>query len=382
MTDLVTVTAQAAARRASPRRRPRAPHPLTSPSPTRARTSRRAGRGTSVTARRRPRQNPSHTYAAPGTYAVSLTATNAAAPTPACAPTSSTRAAPVTVTAAADTYVRSDPADLQLRHPDHDPGPQVRNGSKAVTLPAVRPLHRAGAAGPRRPARRSACSSPTRAPRPARSSRRQHDVARDRRPTGTTARPPPARQIAASKAAPLGQWVEFDVLALVDRGRRVQLHAHQRRAPTRWRSRAARAPTRRSSSSPSRGGRSRRRCRTRRTSASGSTTSSRPRRSRARRPRHAARAARPTSRSDNALWLIDGTEGLYEIDATTNAAAPGDPDRPTSPTRRRSAAARRPAATRSDSLASLTYDPTTDTLYAFSRQLLHRDGPSTRACSG
>ena len=70
---------------------------------------------------------------------------------------------------------------------------------------------------------------------------------------------------------------------------------------------------------------------------------------------------------DDAVWLVDGSK-LYETDATTERRSAGSSRRPTSPTPCPSVRPGHPAGTtRSDSLAAVTYDRGADVLYVFSR---------------
>ena len=230
----------------------------------------------------------------------------------------------------------------------------------------------------RRRAPSCASSSPTRAPRPARCSRRQPTFPEtttkyNNRPATTGA------QIAASKAAaarPVGRVRRHRP---GDRGRRATASPSPTAATTRsaFSSREGANPPQLVFTFPS--------CRRpdvvaaepAATWACGSTTSSRPRRSRGPPPRPAARAARrpsrrttpcgsPTARRPTSSTPT--TNALRRVVPTadfTNALPVGGAGSPA-------------GTTRSDSIAALTYDPATDTIYASRATAAPRPGRPER----
>ncbi len=156
-------------------------------------------------------QNPSHSYATAGSYAVSLTATNSGG--------SNTRVrsdlvhvttAPVTVNAAADTYVRSDSSFSNFGTQTTIQG---RRQGKTTYQPYVRFTVPALPATPASAALRLYVTDSSTATgglyATANTTWSETSTTWNNRPSTTGA------QIAPSTSAPLGQWVEFDVSARV-----------------------------------------------------------------------------------------------------------------------------------------------------------------------
>ncbi|MGZ4676491.1 MAG: CBM96 family carbohydrate-binding protein [Acidimicrobiia bacterium] len=304
-------------------------------------------------------QSPSHTYTAPGDYAVSLTVTNGSG--------TNTRvrsdfihatAAPVTVTAAADTYVRSDQATTNFGTQTTLQG-QV---AAAVFQPFVRftvpALPETPASATLRLFVTDASASTGNLFATGSTSWSETAVTWNNRPTTT------GGQIAPAQAATLGQWVEFDVSSLVKTSGAYSftLTGASADAVAFSSRQGANAPqlvvsfpqpTVQSLPNPPHVGL---RLNHEFTTSPfrGTTVAARDEEGSAYVP------------SDNALWLIDDNFGrMYEVDGTTNdfrrvittadfLAAP------------QVGTGALPGPTRVDDLESLNYDPGTDTLYATS----------------
>jgi PKD repeat protein len=317
------------------------------------------GDGTTSTA-----QNPSHSYTTPGTYAVSLTATNSGG--------TNTRVrsdlvhvgnAPTTVTAAADTYVRSDAATSNFGTQTTIQGLRSGNGGKAVTyLPYVRFTVPALPAPPTSAKLRlfvTDASTATGTLFATSSTFPETTTNYNNRPATT------GSQIAASKAAALGQWVEFDVTAQVTAAGAYGFTLTNGAADAvAFSSREGANPPQLVFTFPT---------------VTGSTSSLPNPPNVALRLNHQFSTSpfpgTSTSASggggdavvpsDQSVWLSDGTK-LYETDATTNQLRRTIPtaDFTNAPLLGGGAPA---GTTRSDSLAAVTYDPTADVLYVFSR---------------
>ena len=229
----------------------------------------RAGRGTSVTAATSTAQNPSHSYTTAGTYAVSLTATQQRWLQH---PSALGPRARRDRTGHGDRRGRHLRAvgleQLELRHPDHDPGSQVRQWVKAITYqPYVRFTVPALPATPASATLRLYVTDASTATGGA-VRHREHHLVRDHdhveQPPVHDGRADRGEQVRSAR--PVGRVRR---VGPGHRGRQLRLHADQRELRHRRPSRAVRAPTRRSWSSRSRTRRRRRVCRTRRTSGSG-----------------------------------------------------------------------------------------------------------------
>jgi PKD repeat protein len=309
-------------------------------------------------------QNPSHSYAAAGNYPVSLTVTNSGG--------SNTRVrsdlvhvgnGPTTVTAAADTYVRSDAATTNYGTQTSIQGLKSGNGAKAVTyLPYVRFTVPALPATPASAKLRlfvTDASAATGALFATSSTFPETTTNYNNRPATT------GSQIAASKAATLGQWVEFDVTAQVPgAGAYGFTLTNQNSDAVAFSSReganppqlvftypAATASTG-LPNPPNVGLRLNHQFST--SPFPGTTTSA------------AGEGGTAWIPTDNALWLTDGTKA-YELDATTSALRRTVPTADFTNALPVGGAGSPAGTTRSDALAAMTYDPATDTLYAFSR---------------
>ncbi len=258
-------------------------------------------------------QNPVHSYATAGSYAVSLTVANTGG--------TNTRVrsdlihvgnAPVTVTAAADTYVRSDAATSNFGTQTTIQG---RRQGPTTWLPYVRFGVPALPAAPTNATLRLFVTdaSPVTGTLFATSSTFSE--------TTTTYNTRPATigaQIAASKAATLGQWVEFDVTAQVTAGGAYGFTLTNGNSDTvAFSSReganapqlvlrfpSVGGPTPSLPNPPNVGLRLNHQFST--SPFPGTTTSA------------GGEGGTASVPSDNALWLTDGTKA-YEIDATTNA---------------------------------------------------------------
>ncbi len=306
-------------------------------------------------------QNPSHSYTSAGSYTVSLTATNSGG--------SNTRVrsdlvhvatAPVTVTAAADTYVRSDSSNSNYGTQTTIQGRRQGNTTYQpyvrFTVPAL-PATPASATLRLYVTDSSSATGGLYATSNATWS--ETSTTWNNRPSTT------GSQIAASKAAPLGQWVDFDVTSRVTAAGNYGFTLTNASSDTvAFSSRqGANAPQlvltfpnpAPSSGLPNPANVGLRLNHLFSTSPfSGTTTAA------------SGGGGGAFVPADNAVWLVDGTK-VYETDATTNAL------RRTISTADFTNAlpvggVGSPAGTsRSDSLAALTYDPTGDVIYAFSR---------------
>jgi PKD repeat protein len=305
-------------------------------------------------------QNPSHTYTSAGDYAVSLTVTNSGG--------TNTRVrsdlvhasnAPSTVTAAADTYVRSDASNSNF---GTQTAIQGRRQGNTTYQPYVRFTVPALPATPTSAKLRlfvTDGSTTTGTLFATSSTFPETTTTWNNRPATT------GTQLAASKAAPLGQWVEFDVSTTVtgaggygftftNLGNDTVAYSSREGAnPPQlvFTFPAAGTPStlpnpphpglrlnHQFSTSPFPGTA---------TSASGGGGSA-------------------YVKADDALWLTDGTKA-YEVDATTNQLRRVIPT--SDFTNALPVGGSGPAAgtTRSDSIATLAYDASADVLYAFSR---------------
>ncbi len=309
-------------------------------------------------------QNPSHSYTAPGSYAVSLTVTNSGG--------TNTRArsdlihvsnGPLTVTAAADTYVQSNAANSNFGTQTTIQGLKSGNGNKAVTYqPYVRFTVPALPALPTSAKLRLFVTDASTA------TGTLFATSATFAETTTTYTNRPATigaQIAPSKAATLGQWVEFDVTAQVAAAGNygftltngvADAVAFSSREGANAPQLVFTFPAASSTSSlpnpPNVGLRLNHQFST--SPFPGTTTSA------------AGEGGTASVPSDNAVWLTDGTKA-YEIDATTNELRRVVPTADFTNALPVGGAGSPAGATRSDALAALTYDPTADVLYAFSR---------------
>ncbi|MEP6625809.1 MAG: PKD domain-containing protein, partial [Acidimicrobiia bacterium] len=309
-------------------------------------------------------QNPSHNYTTAGNYAVSLTATNSGG--------TNTRVrsdlihvsnGPLTVAAAADTYVRSDSAFSNYGTQATIQGLKSGNGNKAVTYqPYVRFTVPALPAAPTSAKLRlfvTDASAATGTLFATSATFPETTTTYNNRPATTGA------QISASKAATLGQWVEFDVTAQVaaagnygftlTNGAADAVAFSSREganAPQLVFTFPAASSTGSLPNPPNVGLRLNHQFST--SPFPGTTTSA------------AGEGGTATVPSDNALWLTDGTKA-YEIDASTNALRRVVPTADFTNALPVGGAGSPAGTTRSDSLAALTYDPAADVLYAFSR---------------
>ncbi len=308
-----------------------------------------------------PAQNPSHTYASAGNFAVSLTVTNTGG--------TNTRVrsdlvhvsnAPVTVTAAADTYVRSDASNSNFGTQTTIQG---RRQGNTTYQPYVRFTVPALPATPSSTKLRLFVTDASTATgtlfATANATWSETTTNWNNRPATTGA------QLGASKAATLGQWVEFDVSSLVTgAGSYGFTLTNGVNDTVAFSSREGANPPQLVFSFPS-----------------NSSTSTLPN------PPHVGlRLNHQFSTSpfpgtatasggqggsayvaaDNALWLVDGTK-VYETDATTNALRRVVPTADFTNALPVGGAGAPAGTSRSDSLAALAYDPTGDVMYAFSR---------------
>jgi FOG: PKD repeat len=306
-------------------------------------------------------QNPSHDYTTAGSYAVSLTVTNATG--------SNTRVRsdlvhvstpPNTITAAADTYVRSDSSNsnfgtqttIQGRHG----GPTTWQPYVRFTVPAL-PATPSGAK--LRLFVTDASTTTGTLFATANTAWSETTTTYNNRPATT------GTQLAAAKAATLGQWVEFDVSSLVTAAGSYSFTLTNAGSDTvAFSSREGTNPPQLVLTYPSA------------TPASGLPN-----------PPHVGLrlnhlfstspfAGTTTAAggqggsayvaADNALWLVDGTK-VYETDATNNALRRVIPTADFTNALPVGGVGTPAGSTRSDSIAALTYDPTGDVIYAFSR---------------
>ena len=304
-------------------------------------------------------QNPSHTYATPGNYAVSLTVTNGTgANTRVRSDFIKVQAGPVAVTPAADTYVRSDQGNSNF-------GTQTTLQGRLNTVSYQPFLRFTVPALPTQPAsaklRLFVTDSGT-------TTGILHQTTATWGETALTWNNKPATngpQIGTSAVPTAGSWVELDVssvvttagaygFALTDNSSDPVAYSSREGAnpPQLVLTFASSTPTTSLPNPPHVGLRLNHQFTT---SPFNATTTS------ARDEEGSAFVA-----SDNSLWLIDDNFGrMYEVDATTNDFKRVIPTANFLATPEVGTGAL-PGPTRTDDLESLNYDPASDTIYATS----------------
>ncbi len=306
-------------------------------------------------------QNPSHTYTTAGSHAVSLTVTNSGG--------TNTRVrsdlihvadAPVTVAAAADTYVRSDSSfsnfGTQTTIQGRRQGPTTYQPYVRFTVPA---LPSTPASAKLRLFVTDASTTTGTLFATANTTWSEATTTWNNRPSTT------GSQLAASTTATLGQWVEFDVTPVVTAAGNFGFTLTNGASDTvAFSSREGAnapqllltfptAPAATSLPNPPHVGL---RLNHQFTTSpfAGTTTST------------SGGGGTASVPSDRALWLTDGTK-LYETDAATNALRRVVPTADFTDALPVGGAGAPAGPTRSDSLAAVTYDRTADVLYVVSR---------------
>ena len=308
-------------------------------------------------------QNPTHTYTTAGSYAVSLTVANTGG--------TNTRVrsdlvhvadGPLTVTAAADTYVRSNAATSNFGTQTTIQGLKTNGKNGATYQPFVRFTVPALPATPTSAKLRLFVTDGSSASGSLFST---GSTAWSETTTNWNNRPATTgAQLAASKSAALGQWLEFDVTSTVTAagGYGFTLTNHGSDAVAFSSREGANAPqllftfpaATGSGALPNPPNAALRLNHQFSTSPFAGTTTS-----------ATGGGGDAYVPSDHSVWLVDGTK-LYETDSNTNQLRRTVPtaDFTNAPRLGGGSAA---GTSRSDSLAAVTYDATADVLYVFSR---------------